>query len=148
LIFQRLANEAEGVHILYLGLGAEFLLSAGPHADVRVAAQRALLHIAIADAGIKDDLFQPRQIGIRLLRRADVGLADNLNQRHAGAIQVDGGLLGGLGEAFVQALAGVLFQVYASDAYLLFAPVRRHLDVARLGQRLVILRGLVSLGQI
>ena len=116
LVFQRLANEAERVHVLDLGLGAEFLLAGGAHADVGIAAQRAFLHVAVADAGVQDDLLQAREILVRLLGRADVGLADDLDQRHAAAVQVQVGALVGIGKAFVQALAGVLFQVYAGDA--------------------------------
>src|ERR1039458_7671557 len=54
LVLQRLLDEAERVDVLDLGFGAEFLLSARPHADVGIAAQRTFFHVAVADAGVED----------------------------------------------------------------------------------------------
>jgi hypothetical protein len=48
----------------------------------------------------------------------------------------------------VQALAGVFFEVQAGDADSLADPVRLDVDPAKLGQRLVVLRNLVALGQV
>ena len=54
----------------------------------------------------------------------------------------------GVGQAVVQALARVLFHVQARDADAL-GPVRAlDLNVAVLGDRLVVLRNLVALGQV
>ena len=72
------------------------------------------------DSGVKDDFLQPRQIFISLVGRCDVGFADNLDQRHAGAVQVDGGLSFGAGKALVQALARVFFKMHPRDADLFF----------------------------
>ena len=60
LVFQRLANEAERIHIFDFGLSAEFLLTSRPDAHVSIAAQRAFFHVDVAHAGIKDDLLQSR----------------------------------------------------------------------------------------
>src|SRR5260370_34477291 len=38
LIFERLSNTAEAVHVLYLNFSAKFLLAARAHADIHVAA--------------------------------------------------------------------------------------------------------------
>ena len=122
-VLQRLLDEAERIDVLDFRLGAEFFLAARTHADVGIATQRAFFHVAIADAGVEDDLFQPRQIFVGFIGRTHVRLADDLGQRHAGAIQIDRGSVGGVGKALVQALAGVFFQVQAGDAD--FLRVRR-----------------------
>ena len=99
LVLQRFSNKAKRVDVLDFGLGAEFFLAARPHADVGVAAQRTFFHVAVADPGVKNDFFKPREVFVSLLWRAHVGFADDLDQRHAGAVQIDGGLMGGIGEA-------------------------------------------------
>src|SRR5208337_1732336 len=96
----------------------------------------------------QDDLFQPRQVLPRFVRRGYVGLADNLDQGDTGTIEVDGRPLAAVSEAVVKALAGVFFHVHASDANALGAASSRNLDVAVFGQRLVVLRNLVALGQV
>ena len=53
-----------------------------------------------------------------------------------------------VGKAVVQALAGVFFQVHAGDADALGAVRSLDVDVAVFGQRLVVLRDLVALGQV
>ncbi len=128
-VLERLANEAERIHILDFGLGAEFFLPARTHADVGIAAQRAFLHVAVAHAGVEDDFLQPRQIFVGLVGRGDVGLADDFNQRHAGAVQIDRRLLVGIGKAFVQALARVFFEMHAGDADFLLAPGSRSISM-------------------
>ena len=82
-VFQRLLDEAERVDVLDFGLDAKFLLSARSDADIGIATQRALFHVAVADAGIQNDLFQPRQVLVSFIRRPHVGFADDLRQGHA-----------------------------------------------------------------
>ena len=149
LILQGLADEAERVHVLDFSLGAELLLPDRAHADVGVAAQGAFFHVAVADAGVQDDLLQAGQVFPSFVGRRNVGLADDLDQRHAGAIKVDGGPVGAVVQAIVQALAGVFFHVQAgnTDSFLA-ATGATDLDVAVLGNRLVKLRNLVALGKI
>ena len=149
LVLQRRADEFEAVDVLHFGLGAEFFLPSWADADIRVAAQRTLLHVAVGDAGVEQDLLQSRQVLEGLVGRADVGLADDLDQRRAAAVQVEIGVRGGVGKPLVQALARIFFHVHARDADLLRSAVGRwHLDPAVLGQRLIELRNLVALGQI
>ena len=126
-VFERFADEAEGIDIFDFGLGAEFFLAARTHTDVGVAAQRAFFHVAVADGGVEDDFLQARQIFVGLVGRGDVGLADDLDQGNAGAVEVDGGFLVGIGEALVQALAGVFFEVDAGDADFLACRLQRGL---------------------
>ena len=87
-----LRTKRKRVHVFHLGLGAQLRLAARAHADVGVAAQRALLHVAVADAGVEDDLLQARQVVGGLLGGAHVRLADDLDQRRAGAVEVHLGL--------------------------------------------------------
>src|SRR5258705_13873821 len=82
-VLQRQPDKAEGVDVLDFSLGAKLFLPARTHTDVGVAAKRALLHVAIADAGIEDDLLHPRQVFVSLVRRPYVRFADDFSQRHA-----------------------------------------------------------------
>jgi hypothetical protein len=59
------------------------------HAHVGVAAQRTLFHVAVGDAGVEQNLLQPREVLEGLVGRADVGLAHDLHQRRAAAVQVE-----------------------------------------------------------
>ena len=51
-----------------------------------------------------------------LLRAAQVGVGDDLDQGHAAAVEIDAALLGRPGEALVQELARVLLHVDAVEA--------------------------------
>src|SRR5208282_1822077 len=55
-IFEGFGKVAEGVEILHLDLGAEFLGAAQAHAHIGVATQRAFFHVAVTHAGVKKDL--------------------------------------------------------------------------------------------
>ncbi len=87
------------------------------HRHVGVAAQAALFHVAVVDAEPDEDARAAvsKKCG-GLGRRAQVRLGDDLDERHAGAVEVDVGLAIGVGKALVQRLAGVLFHVDARDA--------------------------------
>ena len=81
--------------------------------------------------------------------RPQVGLGDDLDERHAAAVVVDVGLAIGVGEPFVQRLAGVLFHVDARDADA--CRVRRRCEARRAPprrQRLLVLRNLIALRQV
>ena len=116
LILQSRANVAEAIDVLDLGLGAELRVGLEHDRNVRVAAQRALLHVAVADAGVEQNLLEAREVLEGLLGCADVGLGDDLDQRRAAAVEIDVGARGGVCKAVVDALAGVLFHVEAGDA--------------------------------
>ena len=149
LVLQGSADELEAVDVLHFGFGAEFLLASWADADVGVATQRTLLHVAVGDAGVEEDLLQSGQVLEGLVGRADVWLADDLDQRRAAAVQVEIGVRGRVGKPVVQALARILFHVHARDADRSSIRRRRwHFDPAMLGERLVELRNLVALGQI
>ena len=112
LVVDRAADEAHRVQVLDLGAGAERRARPADR-DVGIAAQRALLHVAIAGAEVAEDRAQLAHVEDRLLGRAQVGLGDDLHQRHARAVEVDQRRIRAL---IVQALAGVHLDVQARDA--------------------------------
>ena len=57
--------------------------AARAHRDVGVAAEAALLHVAVADLEVLEDRAQRAQVGAGLGGAAHVGLAHDLEQRHA-----------------------------------------------------------------
>ena len=115
------------------------------HRDVDVGAQVALLHVAVAGAEVAQDGAELGDVGLRLLGRAQVGLGDDLHQRHAGAVEVDVGVLGVL---VVDRLAGVLLQVQPLDADLERLAVDVDLHLALADDRLLVLRDLIALRQV
>jgi hypothetical protein len=61
------------------------------HRDVGVAAEAAFLHVAVADAQPHHQRVQRLGVFHGLGAGAHVGLGDDLQQRRAGAVQVDAG---------------------------------------------------------
>ena len=116
------------------------------HRNIGVAAQRAFFHVAIADAQVFDQLLDFDEVGIGFLAGADVGLRHNLNQRHAGAVQVHQGF-GFAGQ--MHRFARVLLHVNARDADALRGAVgEAHIHVAVVANRGFVLRNLVAFGQV
>jgi hypothetical protein len=88
----------------------------------------------------------PSHVGDRFLRRSQVGLGHDLEQRRAGAVQVDAGVTV---EVLVHGLASVLLEVRAGDAdALLVALVVSNEEFAVLDDRQLVLADLVALRQI
>ncbi len=92
-------DEAEGIDVLQLGARAEFLGAARAHRDVRIAAERSLLHVAVADAQIPHQRVHLLHVGDGFAGRAHLRLGDDLEQGRAGAIEIDPGQSG---QALVQ----------------------------------------------
>ena len=116
-----------------------------PQRDVRVAAEAPLLHVAVADLEIDEDLVETPEVGRRLLGAPDVRLADDLDERHARPVQIDQAH----GVALVvHQLARVLLHVDPRDPDPLLPAVDFHLDPAVLGGRCGVLGDLVPLGKI
>ena len=143
---------AEGVDVLELGLGAEGL-ARPPHRDVGVAAQGALLHVDVAHVQVLQQALELGQEARGLLGRADVGLADDLHQRRAAAVEVDQRVLGSLDAprraAGVDELARVLLHVRPGDADPVDAAVvQLDVQMAADADGQVVLRDLVALGQV
>jgi hypothetical protein len=105
-------DEAEGVQVLDLAAGAEFLLADRTHRDVDVAAEGAFLHVAVADAQPHHQRVQGLGVGHRFGGAAHFRFGDDFEQRRAGAVQVDAAHAR---IVFVQRFAGVFFQVGAGQ---------------------------------
>jgi hypothetical protein len=149
LVFERGADVAKAVDVFDFGFGAELLRALEHDADVGVAAQRALFHVAVAHRRVEQDLLQLGEVLEGLVGRAQIGLGDDLHQRRAAAVQVDVRARGGVGKAVMQALARVLLQMQARDADALGLAVSvGDDDLAVLRNRLVELRYLVALGRV
>ena len=85
-------------------------------------------------------------IGHCFLGRADVRLGNDLQQRRAGTVEVDATHAV---EVFVQALAGVLFQVRTGDADALDGAVfQGDVEEALADDGVIHLAGLIALGQV
>ena len=148
LLIHRQLQEPERIQVLHLGLGAELFRALQAHAHVGVAAQMSLLHIASGDLNVLQHLLDLGQVCMRFVGAADVGLADDLNQRRAAAVEIHVGIAVGVLEAVVNALARVVLHVDPRDADALLFALDLNFHPAVLGQRLVILRDLIALGQI
>jgi hypothetical protein len=140
----RLLQEAEAVEVLDLAPRAEGLPGAAD-ADVGVAAEAPLLHVAVADAEPDDQRVQRARVLHRLDARAHVGLGDDLQQRRAGAVEVDPGHAV---EVLVQALAGVLLEVRARQPHAARPALQHEVDPAALDDRHLVLADLVALGKV
>src|SRR5919107_1668422 len=143
-------DEAEGVHVLELGLGTERAVGVA-NGDVGVAAELALLHVRLRDADRPKDLFQ--LVGRRAdgFRRWDVGFGDDLHKGCAAAVEVHQGAdraVHAAGGADVDVLGRVFLQVEARDADADLALVRGNLQVAARADRLVELGDLVPLREV
>ena len=115
--------------------------------DVRIAAQAALLHLAIGDFQIAKQQADLLEICLRLLRAAHLGLADDLQQRRAGTIQIDQAILAAA-LLVVHHLAGVLLEMDANDANPFRSVRGGDLEPAIATEREVVLADLVVLRQV
>src|SRR6516165_2430910 len=141
LMLDRLHHIADRVDVLDLATRTQGLAWTS-HRDVAVAAQRALLHVAVAGAEIAQDRAQFAQIETGLLGAPQIGLRDDLHQRDTGPVQIhesQGRML------VVQALAGILLEMQPGDADLAHGPVGHvQTDPAVSDNRLLILRDLIT----
>ncbi len=141
LELDRLLDEAERVHVLDLGLRPERGRSARTDGDVGITAEAPLLHVPVADVEIDQDLPELREVAHRFRPRADVGLGDDLDQRHAGAVQVDPRGFDAFTSLGVERLARVLLEVDPDepDPLVTGAVIGRDLDVASFAERTIVL---------
>ena len=139
-----LLQELETVQVLDLAPGA--VRHAGlSHRHIGVAAEAAFLHVAVADAQPHHQRVQRFRVFGRFGAGAHVGLGDDLQQRCAGAVQVNAGLAGVI---LVERFAGIFLEVGAGEAHLVSGVSEDELDRAALHHRSFILADLVPLGQI
>ena len=122
------------------------------YADVGVPADLALLHVALAHAKLDDEVAQLLEELPRRLRRRDVRLGDDLDERRAATVEVDHGVVRAGDAARVAAgvdeLGGVLLHVHPVDAAAEELAVDPVLERALGGQGRVVLADLVRLGQV
>jgi hypothetical protein len=119
LVLDGPAERTERVEVLDLAALAELGVADPAHRHVGVDPQRALLHLGVGGAGGEQDGPQLVDVGLGLLGMTDVGATHDLDQRHAGAVVVDEGVVGAVDAAAatgVAVLAGVLLDVGPFDA--------------------------------
>jgi hypothetical protein len=92
LHLQGTLHVGEAVEVLHLCLGAELGVTRATDGEVGIHPEGALLHAAVGDRGIEQELLERGEIRPRLRRAPHVGLAHDLGQGHAGAVQVHRGL--------------------------------------------------------
>src|SRR5215210_1002344 len=143
-------DEAKGVHVLELGLGAEGAVGVAD-AHVGVNAQLALLHVGLGDAYGPEDGTKLGRRRSRGLRGGDVGLSDDLYERGAAPVEVHERADRAVHPArlsHVHVLGGILFEVEARDADPDRAFGGPALEVGVGADRLVVLGDLVTFWQV
>ncbi len=144
LVVDRPPQGTDRVEVLDLGPRSELLDARPAHRHVRVDTQRALLHLHVGDPDRQQRRAQLVHVLAGLVGAAQVGLGDDLEEGHAGAVVVDErvrGVVDASAPAHVHGLAGVLFEVRAHDPHTLAVDVEVPGDT----DRLVVLRRLVVL---
>ena len=145
-VLDGLFHETEGVDVLELRTRAELFLAHGAHGNVGVAAEGTFLHVAVANLQVPHERVDFLEIGHGFFRGAHVRLGDNFQQRRAGTVQVD---TAERAQALVHALAGVFFEMRASNADDLRAAIfEEDGHGAVLNHRQLVLADLVALGQV
>ncbi len=130
LVLDGARERSHGVEVLDLAARAELLVTGAPHGHVGVDAHRALFHLRVAHAGGQQDVAQLTHILLRLLGAAQIRTAHDLDERDAGAVVVDEGVVGAVDASVttdVGVLPRVLFDVRSFDAD---APTARQVEVA------------------
>ncbi len=145
LVLDRILHELEGVDILQLDLRAEFLLPQGTQGEVRLAAETAFVHIAVADFEIHENIPEALQIGHHFVGGTHVRFGHNFQQRRSGPIQIHPAAAR---SGLVHVLSGVFFQVRPPDPHALPAVAGGNLDPSLLADRRFVLGNLIALRQI
>ena len=103
----------------------------------------------MADAGVPEGLLETGQVAISLLGRAEIGLADDLNERRAATVEVHIATIGGAAGEAVDGLAGVLLEMDTGEAHRAHGPILHGKgEAAALADGLIVLGNLVALGQV
>ena len=137
-------NTLEGVHVLDLDLGAEFVGADGTDRDVDVRAHVAFFKIAVGNSGVDENFLERRQIGDRLVGAGHVRLGDDLHERGSAAVEVHSRRL-----CVMVDLRGVLFKMDVVDADEFLRSVGKgDFHAAADAQRIAVFGNLVILGHI
>ena len=138
-------DSLERVQILNFDLDAESCASFRPDRNVRVAAKAPFLHVAITDAEVLQNLSEGSEVGTGFLWTSDIRFTDDLEQRHAGAIQVHqaGGAV-----RIMNVLTGVFLDVNAGQANSFLSSIDLDVDITTSAYGQFVLANLIALGQI
>jgi hypothetical protein len=112
LELERALDVPERVDVLGLGFHPERRIDRRAQRDIRVTPEAPLLHVAVVHTDGDEHLPDAAETGRRQLRRIDVGCGDDLDERHAAAIEVDSRVR----PVLVQRLPRVLLHVEPRDA--------------------------------
>ena len=143
LVGNGVTHAAKGIQVLDLYLGAELVSAWRAQREVHFTAHRAFLHIAAAHPQITNNLAQASDVCIGLLRRVHIGLRYDLHQGHTGPVDVDQTVI-----THVCQLAGILLQVHPADPDAPGLITHINVQVSTNTQRQLVLRDLVTLGQV
>src|SRR3954466_4116592 len=115
LVLERALNVPKRVQVLDLRLDAKWL-PAAPHRYVGIAPEAAFFHVAVGHTRRDENRAHPAEVLSRLRRRTHVGMADDLDERHAAAIEIERRRPIRVGQAVVKRLSRVLLEVNPDDA--------------------------------
>ena len=139
-------HKAERVDVFQLGARTQGVAAGRTHGHVGVAAKRAFLQVAIANAQVRDQRVHLAHIGHGFNRAAHVRLTHHFNQWRASAIQVYGAVPW---VQVVNGLAGVFFQVCTSQPNdLLTGLTGKNGDPATDHNGVIQLGNLIAFGQV
>ena len=148
-IFNGTFQRAERVQVFDFRPGAEFRGAFRHDGNVRVAAEAAFLHLAVADVRVFQDRFQLFHVGPCFRGAAHVRFRHDLDQGNARAVVVYRGGIGGAdGEAAVHQLARVFFHMDAGDADAFLLAVDPDINMTAQADWFVPLGDLVILRQV
>ena len=114
-VVDRGSKKAERVDVFQFRARSIFRRVGFADRDVCVAAQTTLVHVAVANIDVLENLFEPLQIFLRFGGRAYVRVSHDFNKRRTAAIEIDMRVAIGVRESFVERLSRVFFHVDSLD---------------------------------
>jgi len=149
-VLERFRDETDRVQVLDLDAGAEGRVLREPHRHVRVAPHVPLFHVGVGHARVAQQTPQLDQVRGRFVGGPQIGLAHDLDERHARPVPVHerNGLRQVVEGVLVKELSGVLLQVNPDETDRPAAVRRVDLDRSPGREGPVVLRDLVTLRQV
>src|SRR5215213_6151733 len=154
----RTLHEPDRVQILKLYFSPELFFAHTPNRNVRFATQVALLHVRLRRAHPLQRTSNVIDVVIGLPRRTKIRLRHDFSKWHTRTVEIDIRITIDVRQSFVHVLAGVFFEMQACDPDLFRTPFDRmprfvalgshDLELAVRGERLIVLRDLVTLRQV
>src|SRR5215510_7555257 len=87
--FNSFLNGLERVEVLEFDFCAQHGRSFGSYRDISIATKASFFHIAVTNIEILKDGSKGSEIISRLFSASNIGLTYDLQQRYAGAVQID-----------------------------------------------------------